>query len=211
MEERELPVGWSAATIGELNMYKSLAVNPHEAPEVTFELYSVPAFPLRVPEFVLGSEIGSTKQVVEVNDVLVCKINPRINRVWSVGGKSFSPQIASSEWIVLRSPGLESGYLRHLFSAPFFREMLCEGVTGVGGSLTRAQPKQVREFVIPLAPLNEQRRIAAKLDTTLAAVDACRQRLEGVAELLKRFRQAVLEAATTGELTSATRVLILET
>jgi type I restriction enzyme S subunit len=47
----------------------------------------------------------------------------------------------------------------------------------------------------------EQSRIAAKLDTTLAAVDACRQRLDGVAAILKRFRQAVLAAATSGELT----------
>ena len=52
-----------------------------------------------------------------------------------------------------------------------------------------------------LAPLNEQRRIAAKLDTTLAAVEACRQRLDGVATILKRFRQTVLAAATSGELT----------
>ena len=60
---------------------------------------------------------------------------------------------------------------------------------------------QLRNFPVPLAPLNEQRRIAAKLDTTLAAVDACRQRLDGVEALLKRFRQAVLAAATSGELT----------
>lgn len=60
---------------------------------------------------------------------------------------------------------------------------------------------QLRNFPVPLAPLSEQRRIAAKLDTTLAAVDACRQRLDGVEALLKRFRQAVLAAATSGELT----------
>jgi type I restriction enzyme S subunit len=54
---------------------------------------------------------------------------------------------------------------------------------------------------IPVAPYAEQRRIAAKLDTTLTAVEACRQRLDGVAAILKRFRQAVLAAATSGELT----------
>ena len=54
---------------------------------------------------------------------------------------------------------------------------------------------------IILPPLNEQRRISAKLDTTLSAVEACRQRLDGVAAILKRFRQAVLAAATSGELT----------
>jgi type I restriction enzyme S subunit len=135
MEERELPVGWQQATIGDLNTYKSLMVNPQDAPEATYELYSVPTFPTRLPEIVVGSEIGSTKQVVESKDVLICKINPRINRVWNVGDKTVYQQIASSEWIVLRSPWLDSSYLRNVFAAPFFREILCEGVTGVGGSV----------------------------------------------------------------------------
>ncbi|QPN62643.1 hypothetical protein [Synechococcus sp. CBW1004] len=56
-------------------------------------------------------------------------------------------------------------------------------------------------LIVAVPPLNEQRRIAAKLDITLAAVDACRQRLDGVEALLKRFRQVVLAAATSGELT----------
>ena len=75
--------------------------------------------------------------------------------------------------------------------------------TGFVTGSTRLKLTQaaMRGIPIPLAPLNEQRRIAAKLNTTLAAVESCRQRLEGVATLIKRFRQAVLEAATTGELT----------
>jgi type I restriction enzyme, S subunit len=70
------------------------------------------------------------------------------------------------------------------------------GATKVGLGLP-----DIRNLILPLAPLNEQRRIAAKLDTTLAAVEACRERLDGVAATLKRFRQAVLAAATSGELT----------
>jgi type I restriction enzyme S subunit len=73
-------------------------------------------------------------------------------------------------------------------------------MTGAVGQ-QRVPKSFVLESNLPLAPLNEQRRIAAKLDTTLAAVDACRQRLDGVEALLKRFRQAVLAAATSGELT----------
>lgn len=75
--------------------------------------------------------------------------------------------------------------------------------TGCVTGSTRLKLTQaaMREISVPLAPNREQRRIAAKLDTTLAAVESCRQRLDGVAELLKRFRQAVLAAATSGELT----------
>jgi type I restriction enzyme S subunit len=201
MEEKELPVGWAEAPIHEINSYTSNATDPQAEPDQVFELYSVPAFPTRLPELIKGSEIGSTKQRVQNGDVLICKINPRINRVWSVGKNDVNPQIASSEWIVVRSPHLSASYLCRLFSSPGFRELLCDGVTGVGGSLTRAQPKRVREFKIPIAPASEQRHIASKLDTTLADVDACRQRLDGVAAILKRFRQAVLAAATSGELT----------
>ncbi len=52
-----------------------------------------------------------------------------------------------------------------------------------------------------LAPLAEQRRIADKLDALLSRVEAARERLERVPKLLKGFRQAVLSAAVSGELT----------
>jgi type I restriction enzyme S subunit len=54
---------------------------------------------------------------------------------------------------------------------------------------------------IEVPPLAEQQRIADKLDTVLARVGACRDRLARVAPLLKRFRQSVLAAATSGRLT----------
>ncbi|QNI87739.1 restriction endonuclease subunit S [Synechococcus sp. ROS8604] len=54
---------------------------------------------------------------------------------------------------------------------------------------------------INLPPLQEQHRIADKLETTLAAVEACRQKLNNAAETIQRFRQSVLAAAVSGELT----------
>lgn len=58
---------------------------------------------------------------------------------------------------------------------------------------------------IKVAPINEQKRIADRLDTLLAQVDACRARLDRVGLILKQFRQAVLAAATSGELTEDLR------
>lgn len=59
--------------------------------------------------------------------------------------------------------------------------------------------------VFLIAPLNEQKRIADKLDSILARVDACRERLDRIPAILKRFRQAVLAAATSGKLTEEWR------
>ncbi len=59
----------------------------------------------------------------------------------------------------------------------------------------------MRSIPVSVAPLPEQKRIADKLDALLARVNACRERLARVPTILKRFRQSVLAAATSGELT----------
>lgn len=197
-----LPKGWASAKFAELNDFSSSTIDPAKFNHEIFELYSVPIFPAGLPEFTLGSEIGSSKQLVAKDDVLVCKINPRINRVWTVSKFSDYRQIASSEWIGFRSAVVNSKYAQFYFQSPGFRELLCADVTGVGGSLTRAQPKRVALFDMPVAPLPEQKRIADKLDATLARVDACHERLTRVAAILKRFRQSVLAAASSGQLTA---------
>ncbi|MCL6447658.1 MAG: restriction endonuclease subunit S [Armatimonadetes bacterium] len=55
---------------------------------------------------------------------------------------------------------------------------------------------------IPLAPINEQQRIIAKLEKLLARINNCKQRLDKIPGLIKRFRQSVLAAACTGRLTA---------
>ena len=73
--------------------------------------------------------------------------------------------------------------------------------TGISESGMNITHEKFSQLVVPIAPRAEQTRIADKLDTVLARVDAVNARLERVAPLLKRFRQAVLAAATSGRLT----------
>jgi hypothetical protein len=65
--------------------------------------------------------------------------------------------------------------------------------------------QHLRTARIAVPPLPEQKRIADKLDALLARVVACRERLDRVPAILKRFRQAVLAAATSGKLTEEWR------
>ena len=64
----------------------------------------------------------------------------------------------------------------------------------------------LRSSTVLLPPLPEQKRIADKLDSVLARVDACRDRLDRLPALLKRFRQSILAAATSGKLTEDWRL-----
>lgn len=159
----QLPDNWAMISIETINEYKPETINPVNNPDQTFELYSVPVFSTKCPEILLGASIGSAKQVVDKGDVLLSKINPHINRVWEITNKSDLVQLASSEWIVVRSPTLSPSFLKYYFESPEFRKLLCSQVSGVGGSLTRAQPAVVKKYSIPIPPYKEQIRIVKSL------------------------------------------------
>lgn len=198
----ELPIGWTNVELTELGIGRTEGIIPAVFSEEIFELWSVPAFVTGNPEIITGSEIGSSKQIVKHGDVLLCKINPRINRVWKVGIKTQYTQIASTEWIIFRANQINSDFLVYYFQEKSFRDALCAEVSGVGGSLIRARPQAVAKLQIPLAPLNEQRRIVAKIEALKAKSQRVKEALEDIPQLLDQFRQSVLAAAFRGDLTA---------
>ncbi|AEH01971.1 restriction endonuclease subunit S [Lacinutrix sp. 5H-3-7-4] len=66
--------------------------------------------------------------------------------------------------------------------------------------------KKLKSFLVPLPPLAEQQRIVAKLDELFGHLDSLKTRLNHIPEILKNFRQAVLNQAVTGKLTEEWRV-----
>lgn len=159
------PVETLATSIALGDLYvKRQSVDPSKFSDEQFELFSVPSYERNTPDKVSGFEIGSSKVSVEQGDTLLCRIVPHIRRAWVVPKSDGLRQIASGEWIILRSPAVEPGYLKHVLLADPFHNRFMSTVAGVGGSLMRARPAQAADIRIPLPPLPEQRRIAAILD-----------------------------------------------
>lgn len=71
-----------------------------------------------------------------------------------------------------------------------------------GAGLAHITKSVFEASMLRMPPFNEQRRIVAKLEKLLAKVDACKERLDKIPTLLKRFRQSVLAAACSGRLTA---------
>lgn len=168
-----------------INEYISESINPAKFPSTLFEMYSVPIFETGHPEYLLGSKIASNKTVVQKNDVLLCKINPRINRVWVVADESEHPNIASSEWIVVRSSKYHPEFLAWYFRSPKFKKLMVSEVAGIGGSLTRAQPKSVAEYPVPMLTLSEQDAIAAIFNRVDTIIKKHQQQLQKLDKLVK--------------------------
>ena len=201
----KVPDNWFWTDIDSINTYSGTAVDPMKSPDTTYELYSVPSSANDFPEIISGSEIGSSKQSVIKNDVLLCKINPRINRVWKVSQHTENELLASSEWIVIRNQILNSDYMMFCFRTQFFREYMLSNVSGVGGSLMRAQPKFVKSYPIPIAPIAEQQRIVDRIESIFAKLDEAKEKAQAVVDGFELRKSAILHKAFTGELTAKWR------
>lgn len=71
-----------------------------------------------------------------------------------------------------------------------------------GSAQPNLSAKSVREYEVPLPPLNEQRRIVAKIEALGAHSRRAREALDAVPGLIEQFRQSVLAAAFRGDLTA---------
>lgn len=62
---------------------------------------------------------------------------------------------------------------------------------------------------VNLAPLNEQKRIADKLDVLLIRVDACQERQDRIPLILKNFRQALTTVQESDSLSKTVSLLLV--
>jgi type I restriction enzyme M protein len=157
-------------------------VDPRISPDELFELWSIPAFDAGRPELLRGGEIGSQKKLVIPGDVLLSRIIPHIRRGWVVrenaGGRR---QVASTEWIVFASDEVVPTFLRQLLVSDSFHVSFMQTITGVGGSLSRANPAAVGEIQIPLPPLEVQKEIVAE-------IEGCQKVIDGARAVLDNYR-----------------------
>ena len=201
MANDESAAGWIQATLGDFVATRTRGIVPNKTPDTTFELYSVPSLDTGAPEIVTGSEVGSNKQIVDEGTVLLCKINPRINRTWVVSSQTPNQKIASTEWITFPpNESFEPKYLAYYLKQDTVRDFLAANASGVGGSLMRVKPTTLKDYPIPLASLDQQKRIVAEIEKQFSRLDEAVANLKRVKANLKRYKAAVLKAAASGRL-----------
>jgi len=139
------------------------------------------------------------------NDVLIARMPDPLGRACIFPGL-VTDSVTVVDVCLVRLP-IGSALLNRIIvfwiNSPSIRNLVDMQATGT--TRRRITRKKLTELEFPIPPLNEQIRIANKLDRVLAKVDATQARLEKIPTLLKRFRQSVLAAATSGELTSEWR------
>lgn len=115
-------------------------------------------------------------------------------RVWN-GGKALLNQR------VCTLSANESLYSQRFlaFALPAYLKLINTHTSSI--TVKHLSSQTVRDIPLPLPPLNEQRRIVEKIETLFAKLDKGEEAIRAVQTLLARYRQSVLKAAVTGELT----------
>ena len=195
----KIPESWSWIRVEELAV-KRKTIDPSTLTNDEIELWSIPAFDAGVAEKVSPGDIGSSKKVVQVGDVLLAKIVPHIKRVWVVSESANSlMKLASTEWLVYASELFLPEFMGLLFRSPYFRTKMMESVSGMG-SLKRANPRILAKVWLPVPPIKEQERIVTRLGEAFAEIDRAEKAYEELQTLAGVLRGQILQEAIKGKL-----------
>ena len=147
------------------------------------------------------AEVGNTeglksKKVVFIKgDVLYGKLRPYLNKHAYVDFEG----VASTDIIVFRSNCLVLNKLLDMFlGLPYVVQYAIENSNGI--NLPRVSPKIMEKLPFPLPPLNEQKRIADKVDNLLSNLENEQELVLEVEEKLNLLKQSILNKAFRGEL-----------
>lgn len=201
-----LPNKWELCTFDDVCTPTEQVIPKEDTEFFYIDISSVDRISKKIisPQRIIGKDAPSrARKLIKTGDVIVAMTRPNLNAVALVGSE-YDGQIASTGFEILRSNGVDPRWIGYLVRTNEFIDAMTSLVQGALYPAIRG--KDVRAHQIPVAPLNEQRRIADKLDATLARVDALNDRLARITPLLKRFRQSVLAAATSGRLTEDWRI-----
>tara|TARA_R110002153_G_scaffold27158_2_gene84445 strand:- start:4766 stop:6043 length:1278 start_codon:yes stop_codon:yes gene_type:complete len=136
---------------------------------------------------------------VERDDILVGMDGDFNTCRWPSNKALLNQRVCKIE--VFDSGVYDSRFLFYLL--PTYLRLINENTSAT--TVKHLSSKTLAELPIPNPSIDEQKRIADKLDSVLAKVEAAQTRLDKIPAILKRFRQSVLAAAASGELTKEWR------
>lgn len=196
----ELPKGWRWERLGALVEKSSAKHLPDVASDLRFVgLEHIPPHQMTLVGDGAFREMRSAGSAFEEGDVLYGRLRPYLNKVW----KTTFAGACSGELLVLRPhEGLEASYLAYLLHGPDFVAFASQSVTG---DRPRMDFAVMAGFAVPVPPPDVQDTIVARIDELFAEVDDAERALSAVRVGADEFRQSLLKAAFSGDLTGDLR------
>jgi type I restriction enzyme S subunit len=200
IEFEGLPESWEMAQLGELVQPTRPRIKPEEKPSLPFlGMDHIEAHTMRQLGSVPASTMKSSSVHFQPGDVLYGRLRPYLNKVFLPTFEG----LCSAEFIVFpESKALSNKYLQYFLN---WTKFVSYANSLNSGDRPRVKFEQLASCKVPVPPLEQQKRIVAKIEELFSHIDAGIAALKKSKQLLKQYRQSVLKAAVTGELTKQWR------
>jgi len=187
-----LPVSWNSALLRDTLLHRK-GKKPKRLEDAKWD-GSVPYIDIEAFETgrIRKYADPDSSVIIEEGDVIIVWDGARCGLV----GKAPARGALGSTLMALTSTSLREGYLLRFLQLLY--EIINTNPRGTG--IPHVDPEIFWNLEMPIAPEEEQKRIVAKIDELLPKVNAVRERLIRVKEIMRRFRQSVLAAACSGRL-----------
>ncbi|CAB49219.1 hsdS type I restriction-modification enzyme, S subunit [Pyrococcus abyssi GE5] len=188
----EIPEEWDVVELGEVAERRNESVNPANMGNIPFVgLEHIEPGNIRLSQWGNSSEVKSSKSKFYPGDILYGKLRPYLDKAVIADFEG----ICSTDIIVIKAKEDKTipEYLIWVIHSKEFIEYAKKTMKGVNHP--RTSWKSIKQFQIPLPPLEEQKKIAEILRTIDEAIEAKRAKKEK----LERMKKAVMEKLLTGE------------
>ena len=144
----EIPENWEVKKLSDLITLGKKTIEPMQFPNVSFNYFNIPWFDKHNSyQIEKGINIKSNKFIVEENDILISKLNPKFNRV--IYSSKIKNLICSTEFVIWKN---ESKFLKNYYYSlsknKLFNKYIVQSSTGTSNSHRRINPKIMMDFKI---------------------------------------------------------------
>jgi len=190
----ELPEGWKWKDLSSIAEMSRRSVQPKGGSEYNYiSLEHIEGVTGRLLGYsaTQGGSISSSKTQFSKGMVLYGKLRPYLNKVYVAQFDG----IATTEIIPFKcSDEIYPGYLAAYMRSGHFLEAVMSNCSGA--RMPRATTKFFKSIAkVPLPPLNEQKRIVAKIDALFTRIDTAITHLQQTLELSKALFASALDSA----------------
>ena len=188
LPDRPLPEGWLWARLGEVCAFSREAIAPddllvNELPCVGLENIASHTGQITLT----GSTVKGISFRFDERHVLYGKLRPYLNKV---ACPTFTGRCSTEIIPLLPKESVDRKYLGWYLRLPSTVDFAMK--TKTGSRMPRADMKEFSRLPIPLPPLDEQRRIVARLEERLAAADRARRAAEDILAAMAAMPKALL-------------------
>lgn len=202
-----LPRGWQFAALGEVCTKPQYGWTSPAAK--TGSLRYLRTTDISSGEIEWGTVPFCSKQPDDVAKYLVAENDILVSRAGSVGVSILIEDVpiesVFASYLIRFRPlsGIEPKYISLFLLSDQYWRSISELAAGI--AVPNVNATKLASLRVPIPPGPEQRRIVEQLTKLLLRVESIGQRLDRIPDLLRRFRQSVLNAACSGTLTEDMR------